>query len=142
MRIIPVFDGDEQKLNDKESEIILKRGTWWLNTPPQHKGWLIDPIIITPTLYKDEYYDEKPFSEIWKKAKIALSKCAKLVIIGYSFAPSDFSSKQLLLESLTENELEELIIIDPNHDLVKVSKELCHYKSEIIWYQDLDEYLQ
>ena len=143
-RSLPILPGEpEPKLDDeKRSEIILKRGTWWFGRPPDHKGWFIEPIIITPILYKDKYYNEKPFREIWESARKALSKCEKLVVIGYSFSPSDFTTKQLFIESLVESSLKELVVINPNHDLVKVVKELCHFDGGVVWYSSLDEYLQ
>jgi len=132
----------EPKLKEKESEIILKRGTWWFGRPSDHNGWIIEPIIITPVLYKDKYYNEKPFREIWESAKKTLSQCDKLVVIGYSFSPSDFTTKQLFFESFAENDLKELVVINPDHNLVKVVKELCHFNGGVVWYSDLDEYLQ
>jgi len=142
-RSFPVLPGEpEPKLSDeKKSEIILKRGTWWFGRPPDHNGWFIAPLTITPVLYKDEYYDEKPFKQIWKVAKMALSKCKKLVIVGYSFSPTDFSTKHLLIESLMDNDLEELVVVNPNHNLVKVAKNLCHFDGGIVWYSSLDDYL-
>jgi len=132
----------EPMLGEKESEIILKRGTWWFNRPPDHNGWFIAPMIITPVLYKDEYYDMKPFVDIWELAQRALSKCAKLVIIGYSFSPTDFSTKHLLIESLVSNDLEELVVVNPDHNTVKIVKELCHFNGGVAWYSSLDDYLQ
>lgn len=129
------------QLNEKKSEIILKRGTWWFGGLPDHDGWFIEPMIISPVLYKDEYYDVKPFREIWELAKRALSRCKKLVIIGYSFSPTDFPTKQLLIESLVSNELEELIVVNPNHNLVKTAKDLCHFDGGVVWYSSLDDYL-
>jgi hypothetical protein len=131
----------EPKLGEKESEILLKRGTWWFNRSPDHDGWFVTPLIITPVLYKDEYYDKKPFSEIWEMAKRVLSKCSKLVIIGYSFSPTDFSTKHLLIESLMGNDLVELVVVNPNHNVVKVVKELCNFNKGIVWYSSLDDYL-
>ena len=142
-RSFPVLPGEpEPKLNEKESEIILKDGTWWFGRPPDHDGWFIEPIIITPVLYKDSYYNEKPFIEIWELAKKALSQCDKLVAIGYSFSPSDFTTKQLFLESFAESDLKELVVINPDHNVVKVVKELCHFNSGTVWYSGLDNYLQ
>lgn len=142
IRSIPMFPGESvPEFGEKESEVILKRGTWWFAKPPDHNGWLITPIIITPVLYKDEYYNKKPFKKIWEQAKDALSKCKKLVIIGYSFSPTDFSTKSLLIESLMENDLEELIVINPDHNLLKIVKELCHFTGGIASYSMLDDYL-
>jgi hypothetical protein len=124
----------EPRLNGKENEIILNDGHWWLAKPPDHKGWLLDPVIITPILYKDEYYDRKPFKEIWKMAKDVLSRCEKMVVIGYSFPPTDFDSKRLLFESLAEGNLKELIVVNPDHNLAKTTKELCQFKGDVIRY--------
>jgi hypothetical protein len=41
-----------------------------------------------------------------------------------------------------ENNLEELIIVNPNHELVKIVKELCHFKGGVIWYNEFNDYLQ
>jgi len=143
IRSIPTFPGETEPKFAREDldSIILKDGTWWFNRPPDHNGWFIAPLVITPVLYKDEYFDRKPFREIWDLAKTALSECGKLVIIGYSFSPTDFSTKHLLIESLQENELEELVIINPDHNLVKVAKELCHFNGGVVWYSCLDDYL-
>lgn len=143
IRVFPTLPWEsEPKLNGREKEIILKRGTWWFGNAPDHEGWLIDPVIITPILYKNDYYDRKPFNEIWKIAKDVLSQCEKLVIIGYSFSPTDFETKQLLLESLNKKNLKELIVVNPDHNLVKTTREICGFKGGIIWYSNLDEYLQ
>lgn len=131
---------EEPKLGEKASEIMLINGDWWFTQPPDHKGWFMEPIIITPVLYKDEYYKMKPFKEIWELARKTLSKCKKLVIIGYSFPPTDFSTKRLLIESLVENDLEELVVINPDHSVLKIVKELCHFKGGIEWYSNLEDY--
>lgn len=142
VRSLPTLSGETiPELGEKESEIILKNGTWWFARPPDHNGWFITPIIITPVLYKDEYYDDKPFKEIWTQAKNALSRCKKLVIIGYSFSPTDFSTKHLLIESLMNSDLEELIVVNPDHNLIEVVKELCHFSGGVVWYSSLDDYL-
>jgi hypothetical protein len=142
IRSFPTLLGEtEPELGEKESEIILKDGTWWFNRPPDHNGWFVAPLIITPVLYKDEYYDRKPFGEIWELAKRALSKCAKLVVIGYSFSPTDFSTKHLLIESLASNDLGELVVVNPNHNLVKVAKDLCNFNGGVVWFSSLDDYL-
>ena len=143
-RSFPVLPGEpEPKLNDeKRSEILLKNDPWWGGRIPDHNGWFIEPKLITPVLYKDEYYNEKPFREIWELARKALSECDKLVVIGYSFSPSDFTTKQLFIEALVKNNLKELVVVNPNHDLVKVVKELCHFDGGVVWYSSLDEYLQ
>lgn len=143
IRSFPVLPGEpEPKFDGKESEIILKSGTWWFSRPPDHNGWFVWPLIITPALYNDEYYNQKPFREIWGMGKRALAECKKFVVIGYSFSPTDFSTKHLLTESFISNDLEELIVINPDHNVVKVAKELCHFDGGVVWYTGLDDYLK
>lgn len=143
VRSFPTLPGEKRlKLGTMKNNIILKQGIWWSDQPPDHEGWFIQPRIITPVLYKDEYYKEKPFKDIWKQAKDALAECKKLVIIGYSFSPTDFSSKRLLIESLIENDLEELVVINPDHNVLKIVKELCHFCSGVSWYSCLSDYLK
>ncbi|MBA7511490.1 hypothetical protein ES705_03486 [subsurface metagenome] len=143
VRSFPTFPGEEQPtLGEKEHEIILVQGHWWFNEPPDHHGWYIDPIIITPTLYKDKYFREPPFKQIWEMAKNALSRCKRLVVIGYSFSPSDFSTKQLLLEAFSNNDLEGLIVVNPDVNIVQLVKDLCHFDGGVVWYRDLEEYIR
>jgi hypothetical protein len=97
---------------------------------------------FTPVLYKDKYFNQKPFLETWEQARNALSHCDKLVVIGYSFSPSDFTTKQLFLESFISDNLKELVVVNPNHNLVKVIKELCHFDGGVVWFSDLEDYLK
>jgi hypothetical protein len=142
VRSFPTLPGeDKPTLEEKEHEIVLVRGHWWFNEPPDHHGWYIDPIIITPILYKNKFFREHPFKEIWEMARDALSKCRRLVVIGYSFSPSDFSTRQLLLEAFSANDLEELVIVNPNVTIVQTVKDLCHFDGGAIWYRNLEEYV-
>jgi hypothetical protein len=138
----PMALGEERpSLGEREKHIILVEGHWWFNEPPNHNGWYIDPIIITPVLYKDRFFREEPFKQIWEMARNVLSKCKRLVIVGYSFSPSDFSTRQLLLEALTVTNLEELVVMNPDVEVVRIAKDLCHCKAGAVWYKDLKEYV-
>lgn len=143
VRSFPTFPNEEQPtLGEKEHEIVLVQGHWWFNEPPAHHGWYVDPVIITPTLYKDRYSREPLFKQIWEMARNALSRCRRLVVIGYSFAPTDFSTKQLLLETFSNNDLEELIVVNPDVSVVQIVKDLCHFEGGIVWYKDLEDYIR
>lgn len=122
-------------------DMVLLNRQWWFTEPPDLDGYLLDPLIITPILNKDEYYQRKPFDHLWKIAKDELSKCRRLIIIGYSFAPTDFSSKQLFLEAFSDHEVEELIIVNPNTSVVDIITDLCHYNKQPIHHKNLEEFL-
>jgi hypothetical protein len=134
----PIFD------DEKARQIILSRQGFWFNRPPQLDGWFIDPIIITPTLYKEKQLTESVFDRIsllWSMEKDALSKCKRLVVIGYSFPSTDFLTKKLFLESFSSNRLEELVVVNPDTSIVQKIKDLCHYQKPVLVCNDLSEYL-
>ena len=143
IRKYPAFPGKEEQLvEEKLKEVMLLRGHWWFNEPPDLDGWYIDPLIITPVLYKEIYYREKLFSDIWEQAKDCLEQCSKLVVIGYSFPPTDFATKKLLLEAFENNELDELIVVNPNTEVVKIIKELTHFNKPVSVCSNLEEFLK
>lgn len=123
-------------------DLILINGQWWMGEPPDLDGYILDPLIITPTLYKDEYYERRPFVELWKMAKDVLLKCKKLIIIGYSFGPTDFSTKLLFRDVFSNHKVEELIVVNPDESIVQIVKDLCHFSNEPTHYRCLEEYLR
>lgn len=143
IRKYPSFDISDKELpKEKLREVLLINGHWWFGEPPDLRGWLLNPLIITPVLYKEQYYEHPVFSNIWRQAHDELSTCKRLVVIGYSFAPTDFSIRKLFLESFSENTLEELIVVNPDTSVVQTVKELSHCKKPVLVYRDLEEYLR
>ena len=123
---------------DSESLILSE------SRPNSLNGWYIDPVIITPALYKEKQFQQTVFRRIltlWNKARDALSNCKKLVVIGYSFPPTDFLTMQLFLESFSSNQLDGLIVVNSNTSVVQKVKELCHHNKPVIVCKDLIEYL-
>src|SRR5712692_7389748 len=130
-RSFPSIEGDDTVLPKwMESAVIHVEGRWWMNRPPNFQGWLIDPLLITPVLDKEELFNDplyrRVFTPLWTRAGEALAGCRRLVIIGYSFSPTDFRTKRLFLEALASNDLEELIIVNRNSNVVEITRELCH----------------
>jgi len=143
IRKYPLFGSEDEKLSeDTLKETLLVDGRWRFNEPPDHNGWLINPLIITPVLYKEQFYDHPVFSDIWKQAYNELSACRRLVVIGYSFASTDFNIKKLFLEAFCENTLEELIVVNPDTSVVRTVKELSHFQKPVLVCHDLEEYLR
>jgi hypothetical protein len=133
-----------KRYQEKETKILLEEATWiWVQQPWLHDLY-IDPIIVTPILNKEQYFDNPLYSRllrpIWSKAKDALSKCKKLVIIGYSFPPTDFLTKRMFLEAFSDNKLDELIIVNPSTEAITRAKDLCHFERPY-QFNSLSEYL-
>lgn len=133
---------DKELSEEKLRQVLLIRGHWWFGEPPDLRGWLLNPLIITPVLYKDQFYQHPVFSNVWRQAEHELSSCKRLVVIGYSFAPSDFSIRRLFLESLCESRLEELVVVNPDTRVVQTAKELTHFRKPVLVCSDLTEYLR
>lgn len=125
-----------------QDQVILVEGHWWFAEPPDLDGWIIDPIIITPVLYKSRFYNQPLFEAIWTMARKSLLNCKKLVVVGYSFSPTDFSLKKLMLEVFSGHEIDELIVVNPNTSVVQIVKELCHFNKPVVVCKNLDEYLR
>ncbi|MFW9881555.1 MAG: hypothetical protein ACFFG0_51475 [Candidatus Thorarchaeota archaeon] len=57
-------------------------------------GWRIEPILIVPTMLKK--YLKKPFRKLWGKTKKLIQNADEIVIIGYSFPPTDLLQRYYL----------------------------------------------
>jgi hypothetical protein len=87
---------------ERRNKILLHDATWvpefFSQGHPSLHNLYIDPLIITPILHKDKFLEDQLYSRLlkplWKKAKDVLSCCKKLVVIGYSFPPTDFMTKR------------------------------------------------
>ncbi|MHC4260033.1 MAG: SIR2 family protein [Planctomycetota bacterium] len=126
----------------KGGDILLGSSLFDFNMSPMQDGWFVDPLIITPVLYKDVYYKRKPFPELWNQAKSHLARCSRLIVIGYSFGATDFSVRKLLLEAFAENELDELVVVDPDTSVVKTVKQLVHFDKPVFVCHDVEEFLK
>jgi hypothetical protein len=143
IRKYPPFPGKGEQLSpEKLKDVILINGHWWFNEPPDINDWIIDPLIITPTLYKERFYQERLFSDLWNQAESHLKKCARLIVIGYSFPPTDFAVRKLLLEAFADNKLDDLIVVNPNTSVVRIIKELVHFTKPVSVCYDLKEFLK
>lgn len=130
------------KIHKKEG-IIYNNSRWHFGMPPLLGTWLLRPKIITPVLYKDTFYARHPFPNLWEDALIALKQCKRLVVIGYSFPPTDFSTKMLFLEAFSKNSLDELVVVSPDSsgNVKKVVKNLTHFSKQIKWHKSIQDYI-
>lgn len=106
---------------------------------PEVNGWLLRPEIITPMIHKN--ISSGLFADIWRKAEDELKACRRLVVGGYSFPPSDFHTRKLLLEAFENHRPEELVVINPDTSVVETAKTLCHFDRPVTVCADLPEYM-
>jgi hypothetical protein len=133
------YRNDTFKVNTGKT--LLSEGNWWFNEPAEKDGEIIEPMIITPTLYK-QYSNNELISHLWLEAKKSLIKCNKLIVGGYSFPPTDFAVRKLFLEAFENSAPDEIIVINPDTSIVSTIRDLCHFDKPIIVCRDLDEYIK
>lgn len=128
--------------DSRRDAVILIRGHWWLAQPPDFDGWLIDPVLVTPVLNKERSLAEPLFDMLWTRAELTLSKCRRLVVIGYSFAPTDFHSKDLLRRAFQEGPPDELVVVNPSEDVVTKVLELTHFQQAPTVHDKVEDYIR
>jgi hypothetical protein len=139
-----------RRYNLNRNKIIIQERDVIPGDPPftLPEQLFIDPIIITPELYKTYYFPtfiyNNIFQILWDKAKQGLSNCESLVTIGYSFHPTDFRTKKLFLESFSINDnLKELIVVNPDKGVAEKIAGLCHFKvDKSIQYDSLEDFVR
>lgn len=133
-----LFKNYRNDISNKKTQFILADTHKYFNEFTS-ANLIVDPLIIPPVLYKD--YSQDIISTLWDGAKEILSCCKTLIIIGYSFPPTDFGIKKLLLEAFESNRLDNLIIVNPNTSIINTVKQLTHYNKPVLVCNDLSEFL-
>ncbi|MFQ5870239.1 MAG: hypothetical protein ACE5JC_10090 [Candidatus Zixiibacteriota bacterium] len=78
-------------------------GPFCYGFPPNHpelpeSGYLY-PMIVAPSLIK--YYEDLPLSHLWAEATQRLRRSGHIVVVGYSFPPTDKMAWDLIREAAT-----------------------------------------
>jgi hypothetical protein len=114
-------------------------------TPPQAKGFLLDPLIIPPVELKGEVYQEQAIKafvdDLQLVAKRVLSRCSRLVVIGYSLPRTDTHIEGLLRDGLADRELEQLVVVNPDSSAIERVIEVVPSYKTYQSYRDLPAYL-
>jgi hypothetical protein len=123
-----------------------KTGAWYVSL---HKNCpkcgrprdYLERVIIPPLPTKD--YTTQPMNYLWNEAERHLmSRRREIVIIGYSFPPTDFATEALLRIALPWESQKQthFIIVNPNKDVHERFRKAFH-TSEVEWVESLDDYL-
>lgn len=77
-----------------------------------------DPFIVPPVTTKAALYANPVTKEVWTRARRALRKARRVVLIGYSFSPVDTTAAGLLADALAGRNDVSLEVVDLNADAV------------------------
>lgn len=111
---------------------------WSWGRPPTRGMWDLAPVIIPPHLHKN--YSQPPFAEVWSRARETLSRSQTLIVVGYSFPPSDFAIRRLFLEVFADHTLSALVVVNPDRSTVELVRHLTHFAGDIVVASDLSSF--
>jgi hypothetical protein len=98
--------------------------------------------IIPPESNKRCY--EGVFKRIWNHASQTLHRTKKLVVIGYSFPPTDSHANALFRVSIKREGLETLVIVNPDRAARYRTREVLNRglspKTRVIVFDELSEF--
>lgn len=116
-------------------EYMILRSKFQIFSPfkePNDKGILSSPLIITPVKQKRYELYLDAIEKLWKDAEFELMNTEKIVIIGYSFPPTDTKTLNLIKSVLEKRKGDiDLVIVDPwvNEIILKFENHLKYAKS-------------
>lgn len=112
---------------DDETGVTLQRwrvpGTFGVHSPDDEEARLRAlpgrvPFIVPPTAIKSSYLTNLVVREIWRRARTALAKAKRLIVIGYSIPPEDQVVSGMLTETIRGRDVE-VIIVDLCPKIIK-----------------------
>jgi hypothetical protein len=108
---------------------------YWMGSPPTRGRWLMEPLIIPPHLNKN--YERHPLRLIWEEALATLSQARILIVVGYSFPPTDFRVRRLFREAFADHSLRQLVAVNPDAGILDTVRELTHFSGPAVTCEDL-----
>ena len=92
----------------------------------------IQPIILPPVTGKRGLL-HSAMEPVWNAGANALRGARRVVIFGYSCPPLDFEARMLLGENTPSEILKELVVIDPNPEVVGHFMTICGAKNATVF---------
>ena len=137
-----VVEGAETLRNPaRKGKTTVRKHHYNNHLPPHDNLEYLAPLIITPVLNKPDLRHPLIF-HVWELARRELSNCQRLVIIGYSFPPTDFHIRRLFREMFAHYSIDELVVVNPDSRVSHLAKDLCNFQKPVIVCDNLDEFHQ
>lgn len=97
-------------------------------------------VIVPPLVAKD--YSIQPLKYLWSRANRYVARAREIVIIGYSFPPTDFATEALLRDSFPWNMQRRTRFVIVNNDEKVFERFKKTFSSSVVeWKSSLKEYL-
>lgn len=100
--------------------------------------------IIPPESHKR--YEDGVFKHTWTEARTALRQNAILVLIGYSFPPTDLHSIALFRVSVKAGSLRSLVVVNPDKEARYRAREVLRQgltpKTKVLTFEKFEEFIK
>jgi hypothetical protein len=123
-----------------------KMGAWYSLKPKNcpicgESNTYLERVIVPPLLAKD--YSIHPLKYLWNRAIRHIAASKEIIIIGYSFPPTDFGTEALLRWGLLGGFQKRLrfVVVNPEEAVYKRVKETFS-SSTVVWKKTLAEYFE
>jgi hypothetical protein len=104
-------------------------------------NYYLERVIVPPLLAKD--YSVHPLKYLWNRAIRQVTISKEIVIIGYSFPPTDFGTEALLRWGLSGDFQKRVrfTVVDPKEAVYERVKDAFN-SSTVVWKKSLAEYFE
>jgi hypothetical protein len=75
-------------------------GLEWIPEQAEQLAVDLQPMIVPPTAVKSPYYGNQTLQSLWRSAANAIREAKELVVVGFSFPPTDLLVSSLLSTNL------------------------------------------
>jgi hypothetical protein len=144
---IPTAFFRKKDLAPPGGKTIVRAGLKRIFSPsdePQSEGVPASPLLITPVRQKKYDMYESTIQSLWKQSAESFKTAQKVVIIGYSFPPTDTRALELLRDGLDARRRQiDVEVVSPDaQDICKrISKRLNSAKSLKAYNLKFEDYL-
>jgi hypothetical protein len=76
------------------------QGLEWIPEQTEQLAVDLQPMIVPPTAVKSTYYTNQTLQSLWQSAANAIREAKELVVVGFSFPPTDLLVSSLLSTNL------------------------------------------
>ncbi|GCD20181.1 hypothetical protein CTKZ_17430 [Cellulomonas algicola] len=97
----------------------------------------LEPLLVPPTAAKSTFYSNQSLRAQWRRAYTSLKQADELVVLGFSFPPSDVQVRQMILLS---GPWDLVTVVDPSPEPARRVRELLGDSQEIQTFGSVLEY--
>lgn len=113
----------------------------WAPEAEDPRPWLSDdktPLIVPPTAGKNGFFDNETVRREWSRAFGSVASATRVIVVGYSFPPSDLLARFLIQEAASSDA--EIVVVNPDKSVAPRVAEILGRQPE--WVCSVEEWTE